>query len=115
MTADPRVPAGRRGQALDRLRLLTTATAVAGVAGTAGLAVVAAASWSGDPNATKAATVQGGPDDGTTAQPSTPPRQRNQAVAPVDPFGGSSNQGSSGIRPVQPGTGRNHATTGGSG
>jgi hypothetical protein len=124
MNGDPRIHVRRRRRAIDRLQSLTTGAAVAGIAGTAGFSLLAAASWSGVPGATTAADVGGAgliptnPSGNGSSGASTP---RNQPQAgTTDPFatgGGSGSSGSSGttrVRPAQPGTGRSHATSGGS-
>jgi hypothetical protein len=116
----------RRRLAINRLRALTTGAAVAGIAGTAAFGAVAAASWSGDPSASSATDLgagstgafpanggaSSGGSRGTTNNPST------NGIAPGDIFGSVPNTGSAGgttrVRPVQPGTARSHATSGGS-
>jgi hypothetical protein len=75
MQHDPRPHIRRRGHAIARLRSLSTTAAVAGLAGTAGFGVMAAMSWSGEPNATPL------PAAGTTTTPAT-------AARPVVPNGG---------------------------
>jgi len=102
----------RRRRAIERLRALTTGAAVAGVAGTAGFGVLAAASWSGDPTASTTADLPAGNGSPNSAPGdifgSTPNRGST--------FGsgsGSSTQGTR-VQPVQPGSRRSHATTGGS-
>ena len=113
----------RRRRAIDRLRTLTTGAAVAGVAGTAGFGVLAAATWSGTPGATSASNLDAG-TDGTTTTDSTPDpttrgsttdgAARGGAVFGTTPNGGVTLPGTTRIRPAQPGSGRSHATTGGS-
>jgi hypothetical protein len=64
MNNDPRPHIHRRGNAIDRLRSLTTGAAIAGLAGTAGFGVLAAATWSGTATAADQA-------DGTTTNDAT--------------------------------------------
>jgi hypothetical protein len=113
MTIDPRVHAGRRSRAIDRLRTMTTGAAVAGVAGTAAFGVLAATTWSGEPGATGAAAV--GPSPTATAPDDASGRGSSGAEAPGNqPEPAAPGGGSTRIRPAQPGSGRGHATTGGS-
>ena len=56
MNHDQRLHIHRRGRALGRLRSLTAGATVAAAAGVAGFGVLAAATWSGDANATGAAS-----------------------------------------------------------
>jgi hypothetical protein len=108
MHSDPRPHIRRRRFAIDRLRALSRGAAVAGVAGTAAFGVVAAASWSGDPNATPLpASTPGADSGGTTIQP---PAAQGAQPAPNTGFGQPpavttprSNRGTGG-----------HAATGGS-
>jgi len=110
MTSDPRLHAGRRSRAIERLRTTTTGVAVAGVAGTAAFGLLAAATWSGTPGATGAADVNTGPsaadDVGRGSSGATAPEPTidvgDQGQAPIQ------------LQPTRPGSGRSHATTGGS-
>jgi hypothetical protein len=110
MTSDPRLHAGRRSRAIDRLRTTTTGVAVAGVAGTAAFGLLAAANWSGTPGATGAADVDTGPsatdDGGGDSFGATVPEPTFDA--------GDQGQPPTQIQPTRPGSGRSHATTGGS-
>jgi hypothetical protein len=114
MTSDPRIHVGRRSRAIDRLRTMTTGAAVAGVAGTAAFGILAAATWSGEPGATGAAAAANptptatAPDDASGRGSSGEALPGGQ-TQPAAPGGGSTR-----IRPTQPGSGRSHATTGGS-
>ena len=118
MTTDPRPHIRRRDGAIAHLRGLTTTAAVAGIAGTAVFGAVAAASWSGDPNASSAADLV--PGSGTTNgnagadQPQTAPDQGS--IFGTDPGSGSSGQAATPTPTrVRPSVGgRSHATTGGS-
>ena len=108
----------RRRRAIDRLRTLTAGAAVAGIAGTAGFGVLAAATWSGTPGATRAADANSG-TSGSAPEPNSGPAGNGTAPGGGGLFGTTPNEGLSPtapttIRPVQPGTGRSHATTGGS-
>ncbi len=129
-TQESIVHAHRRRRALERLDGLTTGIVVAGVAGTAGFAILAAATWSGVPGARSATDLPAvvGSERGSGGSSGGPGSSGSGGVSPTaDPFGGaldpnntgsggsSGGQGSGRVRPVQPGTGRNHATTGGSG
>ena len=117
MTNDPRLHVHRRDGALARLRGLTTTAAVAGIAGTAVFGAVAAASWSGNPNAASAAHL------GTGTIPETVGAEQPQSTPDDNPFfgtaprsgstGQATNPGSARVRPTT--GGRSHATTGGSG
>lgn len=114
----------RRRQAIDRLRGLTSGAALAGVAGTAAFGLLAAASWSGNPNVTTATDVGIDAGGATVPQQDAPQQQAPQATVPgtigngsTGSSGASASNGTNRVRPVQPGTGTNrrHATTGGSG
>jgi hypothetical protein len=110
MTSDPRLHAGRRSRAIDRLRTTTTGVAVAGVAGTAAFALLAAATWSGTPGATSAADV------GSGQGPSGNAGQGSSGATAPEPTADPGDAGRAPIRvqPARPGSGRSHATTGGS-
>ena len=110
MNHDPRPHIRRRGHALGRLRSLTAGATVAGVAGVAGFGVLAAATWSGDANASDASngastittTNTGSGTAGQGAARTNPNRVTNpQPAVPTTPR-------------VQRGTGSGHAATGGS-
>jgi hypothetical protein len=121
----------RRGRAIDRLRAVTTGAAVAGIAGTVGFGALAAATWSGEPNARTAAGLSSGAgDDSGSTRANT---ERDDAengsnggsddggplfgTQPGDAFGTIPNEGArqnpTFVRPAQPGS-RSHATSGGS-
>lgn len=115
----------RRSGAIERLRTLTTGAAVVGLAGTAGFGVLAAATWSGTPGATSAADVLSGgatvPNQRANGESNENGSEFNGAPDDNNSAGGifgttPYNGGSSGtrVRPVQPGSGRSHATSGGS-
>ena len=114
----------RRRRAIDRLRTLTTGAAVAGLAGTAGFGVLAAATWSGTPGATTAADAGGdasAPTSGGGGSNQAPAGggSTGSGTAPGGLFGSTPNSGGTvpgitRVRPVQPGSGRSHATSGGS-
>jgi hypothetical protein len=106
-----RLHTGRRREAIDRLRSLTTGTFVAGLAGTIGFGFLAAATFTGTATAEPAT-------DGT--QPST--------TSPFAGSGGSTGSGTSRVQgnatipafgsvpnPRPAPTHRSHASTGGSG
>jgi len=106
MHTDPRPQIRRRRFAIERLRSLSTSAVIAGIAGTAGFGLMAAMTWSGDPNATP---LPAAPDTGTTgtngatapqAQPAAPNTGFGQAPSVTTP---RSNRGTGG-----------HAATGGS-
>jgi len=98
----------RRRRAIERLRALTTGAAVAGVAGTAGFGILAAVSWSGDPAASNAADPPAGNGSASPAPDEILGSTPNSVST-----SGSPRQGTR-VQPVQPGSGRSHATTGGS-
>ena len=86
MTSDPRPHIRRRDGAIARLRGLTTTAAVAGLAGTAVFGAVAAASWSGDPNAASAADLvpgSGTTNDNTGADQQSAPARLSSNVNPT--------------------------------
>jgi hypothetical protein len=102
---------GRRREAIDRLRSLTTGAVVAGAAGTIGFGFLAAATFRG--NSTAADATSPGSDDATTPPavlPGSVPNQRN---------GGITNPGTNGLgaapTPRPAGRHQGHAATGGSG
>jgi len=120
----------RRGRAIDRLRSVTTGAAVAGLAGTVGFGALAAATWSGDPNATSAAGVTNGVgiDSGSSGTRGGSSNVDDGSgggaddggsffgAEPGDAFGAvpnTRNQNPTFVRPAQPGS-RSHATSGGS-
>ena len=122
MKHDPRPHMHRRGNAIGRLRSLTTGAAVAGIAGTAGFGLLAAVTWSGNATAadatggsvstiegTRGSSIDNGKPDtnGTTGTSGT---SRNK-VAPYT--AGSAPQPAATPR-VQRGSGSGHASTGGS-
>ncbi|HEY8438768.1 MAG TPA: hypothetical protein VIK65_09175 [Candidatus Limnocylindrales bacterium] len=121
----------RRGRAIDRLRFLTTGAAVVGIAGTAGFGALAAATWSGTPGATSAADGAGNSGaasgtGGTTASGPGPTVSGGRSTDEDDdgatggdlfgtvPNGAATLPGTTRVRPAQPGSGRSHATSGGS-
>ena len=114
MQHDPRPHMRRRADALDRHRSIRATAAIAGVAGTAAFSLMAAMSWSGNPDATPLPTTNdangtSGFTGGITVTPTAPTRTRVQA-APNAGF----------VQPptvTTPRIGRNsggHAATGGS-
>ena len=110
MTYDPRPHVQRRRFAMSRLRSLTTGAAIAGLAGVAGFGIVAAASWSGDPNASSSSsggsTTSGTGSSGTGSAGQGSPHATPIPVTPP--------QGAGTTPRVQRGTGSGHAATGGS-
>ena len=114
----------RRRRAIDRLRTITTGAAVAGIAGTAGFGVLAAATWSGTPGATVVSNAGSGSNDttgtGTAPDQTSGGSSGSNGAAPggglfgTAPNDGAGLPGTTNVRPAQPGSGRNHATTGGS-
>ncbi|HEV7810349.1 MAG TPA: hypothetical protein VGO64_07105, partial [Candidatus Limnocylindrales bacterium] len=87
MDRNPRQHVRRRTAAIARLHSMTTGAAIVGVAGTAAFGAVAAATWSGDPNATSATGTQAtGPSGAATARPApaaTPRAGTGQQVPPA--------------------------------
>jgi hypothetical protein len=116
----------RRRGAIDRLRTLTTGAALAGIAGTAGFGALAAATWSGAPGVTSAVDVAGAPDGVSRTSGSGPGPILNSGGSTDDdgarsgdvfgsvPNAGAALPGTTRIRPAKPGSGRSHATSGGS-
>ena len=110
MNDDLSINAGRRRDAINRLRTITTSALVAGAAGTIGFGFVAAATFRGT---STAAPATSGSDDGTTPStvgPQATPNQGNGSA--TDPgmqgFGVAPNPRPTGGR-------QGHASTGGSG
>jgi hypothetical protein len=117
MEHDPRPHIRRRGHAIDRLRSITTGAAIAGLAGTAGFGLVAARSWSGNPNALNAAggATTGGASgtsgtSGTNRSSGTSGTNRTTIV----PNTGGAQQPTTTVPRVQRANGSGHASTGGS-
>lgn len=114
MQHDPRPHVRRRADALDRHRSLRATAAIAGVAGTAAFSLMAAMSWSGNPDATPLPTTNqldgtSGITGGNAVTPTAPTRTRVQA-APNTGFAQPPTV-------TTPRVGRNsggHASTGGS-
>jgi hypothetical protein len=116
----------RRRRAIERLQTLTSGAALLGVAGTVGFAGLAAATWSGNSGAATAGDLDsgaGGTSAGSEAgsgQGVTGAGNPGAAATPranifgSTPNAGTGSQGATRVRPVQPGTGRSHATSGGS-
>jgi hypothetical protein len=123
MKHDPRPHISRRGNAIDRLRSLTTSAAIAGLAGTAGFGVLAAATWSG--TATAANQTDGATsndttgvnattgDNGTTGTGGTGGTSGTSRTRTV-PNTGTNQQPTTTIPRVQRSTGTGHASSGGS-
>jgi hypothetical protein len=117
MKHDPRPHIHRRGNAIDRLRSLTTGAAIAGFAGTAGFGVLAAATWSG--TATAANQTDGATSNDTTGVNAatgvngtggTSGTNRTRTV----PNTGTNQQPTTTVPRVQRSNGTGHASTGGS-
>ncbi len=102
---------GRRREAIDRLRSMTTGAVVAGAAGTIGFGFLAAATFRGNSPATEGTSP--GSDDATTPSPVLPGSAQNQRS------GGTTNPGTNGLgiapTPRPAGRHQGHAATGGSG
>jgi hypothetical protein len=120
MEHDPRPHIRRRGHAIDRLRSITTGAAIAGLAGTAGFGLLAARSWSGNPNALNAAggatTEDVGGTNGTSGTPDTNGASGTSGTnrTKTVPNTGRAQQPTTTVPRVQRGTGSGHASTGGS-
>ncbi len=116
MNKQLRVHTGRRREAIDLLRSLTTGAVLAGTAGTVGFGILAAATFTG--KSTTAATSNGSQSvvdqRQTTGGTST---TRNGSTGTVsDPQTGVTSQGLSAVPTPRPTSGRqSHASTGGSG
>jgi hypothetical protein len=110
MNDDLPIRAGRRREAIERLRTITTSALVAGAAGTIGFGFAAAATFRGTSTAAAATSGSDGATTPSTVGPLATPNPRNGTT--TDPgtqgFGLAPNPRPAGGR-------QGHAATGGSG
>ena len=125
MNHDPRPHIHRRGNAIGRLRSLTTGAALAAVAGTAGFGLLAAVSWSGsataaDATGDSASTIDGAGgssiDNGTNGSNGSNGTSGSTGTSrtKIAPNAAGSTPQPAATPRVQRGSGSGHASTGGS-